>query len=149
MWREPIVYVFLGAFALLALWALVSFIVARAGGWARLASAFPPPRTPWRVEQSLWFRSLRLGDATSYACCVRVRIAREGLVLSISPFSLLFHAPIHAPWEALDRVSLAPGWFGGLSCSLCGVEARLRGAAGKRVHARWREATGSVLRENT
>lgn len=141
MWREPIVYVVLGGLFFLLLWALVSFLVARGGGWTRLARAFPRPETPWTIQETLYFRSLALGRTTRYALCVTVLIAQEGLVLKTNALFHLFHAPIFAPWGAIQEAAYRPGWRGGMSCVLAGARLHLPRDMGRRVYEAWRRRT--------
>lgn len=78
-----------------AMWVFVLQLIARLGGWSRLAESY---QTYTRFEGQLWrFRSGRFGWA-NYNGCLTLGANHEGLYLAVLPLFRVGHPPLFIPW---------------------------------------------------
>jgi hypothetical protein len=100
---DPVTYPFL---YFVAMWFGVTGLLAYAGGWARLANAFPAempvPGDRFRfVSGSMGLRFVPV----SYGNCLFVTVSPSGLRISIFfPFRFL-SPPLFVPWSAMESVT--------------------------------------------
>ena len=86
-------------------WCLISWLIARIGGWHALAVRFPSgPSKPPGVRM-FYMESLEMG-ASQYKGCVFVGVAPSGLFLATLPLFVVGHKPILIPWEAITRIKV-------------------------------------------
>lgn len=77
------------------LWVFVLFLIARLGGWSRLAEYY---QTQTRFEGQIWrFRSGRFRWA-SYNGCLTLGANDRGLYLAVFPLFRVGHPPLFIPW---------------------------------------------------
>lgn len=90
-------------------WWLVLSAIATLGGWTAIARQYRAAGPP--TGQSFWFQSARFGWC-DYNGCLVIRIADEGVRLSL-PFPFRpGHPPIFLPWSALNVVDICDRWYG-------------------------------------
>ena len=85
---------------IIVLFFVVSFVISRWSGWARLAERF---RAPGPFLGECWKRqSARFRAYCGYNNCLTVGADAAGLYLSVmSPFRV-FHAPLLIPWQEIE-----------------------------------------------
>ena len=86
-------------------WILVSFVIARIGGWSRLAKVYPAQANT--LDGESWrFQSILMRWATGYNNCVTVGANPLGLGLSVLFLLRIGHPPLLFPWSdiAIRRV---------------------------------------------
>jgi hypothetical protein len=87
----------------IAMWCLAVAIIARVGGWARLAEQY---RHDGPFEGRKWrFRSANFGRWTSYGGVLTVGGDRQGLYLAVMPLFRIGHPPLFIPWQDVRRTS--------------------------------------------
>jgi hypothetical protein len=89
-------------------WFSFSWILAKRSGWAKLASAYPAPRS---LDGAHWsFQSARFGRRASYRGTIHVSADSLGMHLSMFLPFRFGHPPVFVPWTELtgrqDRQSL-------------------------------------------
>jgi|RhiMethySRZTD1v2_1073278.scaffolds.fasta_scaffold08901_11 hypothetical protein len=87
--------------AIPALWCAIVFLVSRIGGWGALSTRPPAPEP---VEgRAFRYQSGSVG-LMSYRNCLHIKVAPEGLHLSLPFFFRPGHPPLLLPWAELrDR----------------------------------------------
>lgn len=147
MEMEVLLYIGLGLVFFYALWIGVVFLIARAGGWSKLAQEYSTPPDPyktWDPLETLTGRSLLLGRMTNYKRCVTIHITEEGLLLETGMLFKKFHVPLYLPWEALHDVEFLDGWLRGMRFYVSGFPILIRGDSGDIVFAEWRRRRGEI-----
>lgn len=86
------------AFFVPCIWILVSFIIARIGGWWRLAKVYPAQANT--LDGESWrFQSIQMRWATGYNNCVTVGTNPLGVGLSVLFLLRIGHPPLLFPWS--------------------------------------------------
>ena len=86
------------AFFVPCIWILVSFMIARIGGWWRLAKVYPAQANT--LDGESWrFQSIQMRWAAGYNNCVKVRTNSLGVGLSVLFLLRIGHPPLLFPWS--------------------------------------------------
>ncbi len=89
------------------LWIFVCFLLARIGGWSRLATHY---RAPADFSGTKWeFQTGYMGWAR-YKGCLTIGTNREGLYLAVFPLFRVGHPPLLIPWRDITT-SEERGWL--------------------------------------
>ncbi len=88
------------------MWCGICLVLARLGGWSRLAARFPAQAPPGGTRFSM--QSARIG-LVNYNGCLTIHTSPEGLHLAIWALWRLGHPPILVPRDAIGTVK--PGRF--------------------------------------
>lgn len=79
-------------------WLVVMSLLAWAGGWKRLAQAYPaPPNWSGRKQLGRW---IKIGWV-DYNGCITYGVDAEGLRIALWPIFNIAHAPLYIPWTAM------------------------------------------------
>jgi hypothetical protein len=93
---------------------LVSFLIARIGGWSLLARVYPAQSDT--LDGETWrFQSIQMRWSTNYGNCVTVRTNPLGLGFSVLFLLRLGHPPLLIPWSDITvhrrkRSRFFPSW---------------------------------------
>jgi hypothetical protein len=96
--RSLLLFLLVPLFVLIfaGLWLLIPLLLARLGGWSRLAERFPAPG-PANGTAFRW-QSARLG-LINYNNCLTIHISPEGLYLAVTALLRAGHWPVLIPWK--------------------------------------------------
>jgi hypothetical protein len=93
----------------IALWILISTIVARASGWAALAAAY---RLQESFDGQRWhFQTAQMRWATNYGNCLTVGVSPRGLYLAVVFLFRPGHPPLLIPWPDITVYMRERTWF--------------------------------------
>jgi len=82
-----------------SIWILVSFVIARMGGWSLLAKVYPA-QGPSTLDGETWrFQSIQMRWATNYGNCVTIRANPFGLGFSVLFLLRIGHPSLLIPWS--------------------------------------------------
>lgn len=81
----------------IALWCLITVIIAYLGGWQRLAKRYRTTRPP--SVKAFRMTSCTIGLFCSYKSCLNIYVSAEGLYLSVIFLFRLAHPPLFIPWD--------------------------------------------------
>jgi hypothetical protein len=82
-----------------SLWILVSFLIAKIGGWSLLAKVYLA-QGPVTLDGESWiFQSIQMRWATNYGNCVTVRANPFGLGFSVLFIFRIGHPALLIPWS--------------------------------------------------
>jgi len=85
---------------IIAVWTGIGYLVAVAGGWRRLAEAYPSDE---EVDGMMWrFQSAMLGFGANYGGCLTITANDDGLRIATLPFFPPFHPPLFIPWQDIS-----------------------------------------------
>jgi len=99
--NEQNIPLIIGPAFMVLLWIAVCYLIARTGGWHRLAERF---RTMDKVRgKTFSFTSGRFGIA-NYNGVLFITLTERGLQLSVFPLFRPFHPRILIPWDAIRNV---------------------------------------------
>jgi hypothetical protein len=106
---NPFIYVLIASALFLGVtWLVTLNFLAWAGGWQRLAHAYPAPPT-WNGRQlrAFW---IKVGWV-DYNGCLNYGVDAEGLRIALWPIFSTGHAPLYIPWTEM-RVEAVTKQFG-------------------------------------
>jgi hypothetical protein len=84
-----------------SLWLFVCFILARVGGWEKLARVY---RYDGKFSGERWrFRSCKMNGYTNYNNCLTFGVNPEGLYMKILPLFRFHHPPLLIPWSDIKE----------------------------------------------
>lgn len=90
--------------AWIAFWIAVVRLIARFGGWRRLAEAYPVDRLAFEGTR-FTLQSAVLRRFVSYSCAITFTAGRDGLLLTVMWMFRPGHRPILLPWSDLSATS--------------------------------------------
>lgn len=85
-----------------AFWCLIAWLIARLGGWRRLARRFRAAEKP-REGQFFYLNYGSVGPLGYYKGCLIVGVTAPGLYLAVWPIFRPGHPPLLIPWQAIVR----------------------------------------------
>lgn len=91
---------FLAAFV--ALWCLLSAVLAYGGGWRSLVRRYRGRPAPGARSVTVASGSFS-GLGAHYGNCLTVSVSPDGIGLSVLPPFRAFHPPVLIPWSAIER----------------------------------------------
>lgn len=80
----------------IGMWIIVSFLLARMGGWSHLAESYQSQAQ--FTGKKLYFQSCRLG-LVNYSGCLTVGSNYYGVYLAVFPLFRVGHPPLLIPWS--------------------------------------------------
>lgn len=105
---QPIVAVALVLAGIVAFSAMLLFLIAHLGSWARLAEHYPAHYPP--DGRAYYLESARVGWI-GYNNGLILRLAAEGLYVAMPPFLNFGHRPLLIPWAAM-QIEEQKNWTG-------------------------------------
>jgi len=83
----------------IGMWVGIISLLARVGGWSRLAREYP---VPGEVRgESLYWRSARMG-VVNYSGCLNLTANETGMLLAVSRLFSVGHAAFFVPWGEIE-----------------------------------------------